>query len=129
MLARWIDVPYDEVSYLCAGINHQAWFLEFRRGSQDLYPLIRNALERDDILGQEPVRGELMKSLGYFVTESSGHASEYAPYFRKNAAMVIDELVPRFRNPEDHWFSFGQTGGTCGIAEEWAIRQSKRYAI
>src|SRR5512140_2841521 len=92
LLARWIDVPYDEVSYLCAGINHQAWFLQFRRGNQDLYPLISSALERDDIIGQEPVRGELMKHLGYFVTESSGHASEYAPYFRKSAAMVTDEL-------------------------------------
>src|SRR3954462_7691805 len=58
MLARWIDVPYDEVSYLCAGINHQAWFLEFRRGVQDLYPLIWNALERAEIMGEEPVRGE-----------------------------------------------------------------------
>jgi alpha-galactosidase len=42
MLAHWIDVPYEEVSYLCAGINHQVWFLEFCRGSQDLHPLIRN---------------------------------------------------------------------------------------
>lgn len=44
MLARWTDVPYDEVSFVCAGINHQAFFLEFRRGDQDLYPLIRQAL-------------------------------------------------------------------------------------
>jgi alpha-galactosidase len=108
-------MPYQEVSYLCAGINHQAWFLEFRRGSQDLYPLIRNALERGDIMGQEPVRGELMKNLGYFVTESSGHASEYLPYFRKSAAMVDDELSPRFKNPEDHWFGFGRTGGVFAL--------------
>jgi len=111
MLARWIDVPYDEVSYLCAGINHQAWFLEFRRGVQDLYPLIRNALERDEIMGEEPVRGELMKNLGYFVTESSGHASEYVPYFRKTAKMVNEELSPRFKNPKDDWFDFARTGG------------------
>jgi alpha-galactosidase len=127
MLARWIDVPYDEVSYLCAGINHQAWFLEFRRDSQDLYPLIKNALKRDDIMGQEPVRVELMKNLGYFVTESSGHASEYVPYFRKNAAMVTDELSPRFKNPDDHWFDFGRTGGYLRYAREWALRADQEF--
>ncbi len=111
MLARWIDVPYDEVSFLCAGINHQAHFLEFRRGLEDLYPLIWKALERDDVMGEEPVRGELAKYLGYFVTESSGHASEYVPYYRKNPAMITDDLAPRFKNPHDAWFDFGRTGG------------------
>ncbi len=94
MLARWIGIPYDEVSFLCAGINHQAFFLEFRRGAEDLYPLIREAIERDEVMAEEPVRGELMKYFGYFVTESSGHASEYVPYYRKTASMVTDELSP-----------------------------------
>jgi alpha-galactosidase len=118
MLARWIDVPYDEVSFLCAGINHQAWFLEFRRGQEDLYPRICEALERDEIMGEEPVRGELMKYFGYFVTESSGHASEYAPYFRKNAQMVEKELSPRFKNPADSWFDFARTGGYLRHCQE-----------
>jgi alpha-galactosidase len=52
-----------------------------------------------------------MRHFGYFVTESSGHASEYSPYFRKTAAMVEEELVPRFTSPEDDWFDFGRTGG------------------
>jgi alpha-galactosidase len=127
MLARWIGLPYDEVSFLCAGINHQAWFLEFRRGQKDLYPRIWEALKRDEIMGEEPVRGELMKNLGYFVTESSGHASEYVPYFRKSAAMVNDELVPRFENPQDHWFDFGRTGGYLRYAQEWATRADKEF--
>jgi alpha-galactosidase len=110
-LARWIDVPYEEVVFLCAGINHQAWFLEFRRGKQDLYPLLWEAIERPDVMAEEPVRVELMKHFGYFVTESSGHASEYVPYFRKSARMVNQELVPRFKSPADHWFDFGRTGG------------------
>jgi alpha-galactosidase len=118
MLARWIDVPYDEVSFLCAGINHQAWFLEFRRGQEDLYPRICEALERDEIMGEEPVRGELMKYFSYFVTESSGHASEYAPYFRKNAQMVEKELSPRFKNPADSWFDFARTGGYLRHCQE-----------
>jgi alpha-galactosidase len=111
MLARWIGVPYEEVSFLCAGINHQAFFLEFRRGTEDLYPLIREAIERQEVMDEEPVRSELMKYFGYFVTESSGHASEYAPYFRKTPKMITDELAPRFRNKADHWFDFGRTGG------------------
>jgi len=52
-----------------------------------------------------------MKHFGYFVTESSGHASEYAPYFRKNAQMVNEDLAPRFKNEADFWFDFGRTGG------------------
>lgn len=111
MLARWIGVPYDEVSFLCAGINHQAFFLEFRRGTEDLYPLIWEAIERDEVMNEEPVRGEMMKYLGYFVTESSGHASEYVPYYRKTASMVTDELSRRFKNQGDFWFDFARTGG------------------
>jgi alpha-galactosidase len=111
MLARWINVPYDEVSFLCAGINHQAFFLEFRRKHEDLYPLIWKALESDEIMGEEPVRGDLMKNFGYFVTESSGHASEYVPYYRKTAEMIENDLVPRFKDPGDDWFDFGRTGG------------------
>ncbi|HET7270657.1 MAG TPA: alpha-glucosidase/alpha-galactosidase [Rubrobacter sp.] len=111
MLAGWIGVPYDEVNFLCAGINHQAFFLQFRRGREDLYPEIRDAIRRDEVRGQEPVRVDLMEHFGYFVTESSGHASEYAPYFRKNERMVEEDLVPRFKDESDHWFDFGRTGG------------------
>lgn len=111
MLARWIDVPYDDVTFLCAGINHQAFFLDFSRDTQDLYPLIWEALKRDDVMGEEPVRGELMKYFGYFVTESSGHASEYSPYYRKSADMIVNDLAPRFKNAHDSWFDFGKTGG------------------
>lgn len=111
MLARWIDVPYEQVAYRSAGINHQAFFLEFKRHGEDLYPLIREAIERPEIDAEEPVRIEIMKHFGYFVTESSGHASEYMPYFRKSAAMITEELVPRFKSPADHWFDWARTGG------------------
>lgn len=111
MLAEWLGVSYDEVTYLCAGINHQAFFLDFRRGREDLYPAIWRAIEQVEIYGQEPVRIELMKHFGYFVTESSGHASEYSPYFRKSEQMVNEELVPRFKREDDRWFDFGRTGG------------------
>jgi alpha-galactosidase len=111
MLAQWIDVPYNEVTFSCAGINHQSFFLEFRRGKDDLYPAIWEAIERPEIYGKEPVRVDLMKQFGYFVTESSGHASEYVPYFRKNRKMVDEELVPKFTDEVNSWFDYGRTGG------------------
>ena len=111
LLAKWIDVPYNEVTFFCAGINHQAFFLEFWQGEEDLYPLIWEAIERPEIYCQEPVRIELMKHFGFFVTESSGHASEYVPYFRKSAKMVNEELVPKFADKVNHWLDFGRTGG------------------
>ncbi len=111
MLAQWINVPYDEITHFCAGINHQAFFLDFRRGKEDVYPLIWEAIERPEIYGTEPVRIDIMKNFGFFVTESSGHASEYMPYFRKNAKMITEELVPLFKSKADFWFDFARTGG------------------
>jgi alpha-galactosidase len=111
MLARWAGVPYSEINYLCAGINHQSFFIDLRHGKEDLYPAIWKAIEDPAIYGSEPVRIEMMKYFGYFVTESSGHASEYVPYFRKTARMIEEDLVPAFQEPADHWFDFGRTGG------------------
>jgi alpha-galactosidase len=111
MLAKWINVPYDEVNFVCAGINHQAFFLQFRRGKEDVYPQLWEAIARPEVIAEEPVRTDLMKYFGYFVTESSGHASEYVPYYRKSAQMVNEELVPRFTDHVNHWFDFARTGG------------------
>ncbi len=111
MLARWIGVSIDDVVYRCAGINHQAFFLEFRRGAEDLYPRIWEAIERREAEAEEPVRIDMMRSFGYFVTESSGHASEYLPYWRKSRRMVDEELVPRFSDPVNSWFGLGRSGG------------------
>jgi alpha-galactosidase len=127
MLAEWIDVPYDDVVFLCAGINHQAFFLKFRRGEDDVYPLIWEAIERPDVYAQEPVRIELMKYFGYFVTESSGHASEYLPYFRRNAQMVNEDLVPLFTDEVNHWFDYGRTGGYLRYCFERFAEAQKEY--
>jgi alpha-galactosidase len=111
MLAEFIEVPYDEVTYFCAGINHQAWFLEFMRGREDLYPLIEEAVEKPEIYAKEPTRIDIMKHFRFFVTESSGHASEYMPYFRKNVKMIEDELVPKYTDDVNDWFDYARTGG------------------
>ena len=83
MLAGWIDAPIEEIDFLCAGINHQAWFLEFKWNGRDVIPDLRKALEKPEIYRQELVRNEMFKHLGYYVTESSGHNSEYNAWFRK----------------------------------------------
>jgi alpha-galactosidase len=90
LLARFAGVPSDEVSYSVAGINHQAWFLQLRHHTyrgEDLYPRIWEALEKPDLYEKERVRFEIFRNVGYFVTESSRHNSEYVPWFRK----TVDE--------------------------------------
>ena len=88
MLARWIGAPLDEITYLCAGINHQAWFLEYKWKGQDAYPLIRNALEDEAIYNEEQVRNDMFLHLDYYVTESSGHNSEYNAWYRKRPDLI-----------------------------------------
>jgi len=89
MLAKWINAPMDEISYLCAGINHQAWFLEFKWNGKDAYPLIREAiLNNPDIYNNEQVRNEMFLHLDYYPTESSGHDSEYNAWFRKRPDLI-----------------------------------------
>ncbi|MFH0794372.1 MAG: alpha-glucosidase/alpha-galactosidase [bacterium] len=77
-----------DISYHCAGINHQAWFLKFLWRGKDAYPAIREAARRPDVYGEDTVRCEMLKHLGYCVTESSGHNSEYNPWFRKRPDLV-----------------------------------------
>jgi alpha-galactosidase len=89
MLAEWIGAPFQSIDYLCAGINHQAWYLEFKCDGSDAYPLIRRAVtERPEIYNEEIVRNEMFLALGYYVTESSGHNSEYNWWFRKRPELI-----------------------------------------
>jgi len=89
MLADWNGAPYDEIDYLCAGINHQAWYLNYRWNGKDAYPMIHKAItERPDVYNEEQVRNEMYLALGYYVTESSGHNSEYNWWFRKRPDLI-----------------------------------------
>lgn len=122
MLARQLDVPYEDVRFTCAGINHQAWFLEFRTRDEDLYPRLRTTMverhyahhgvkglardtgdhsgaDRGDSTyegGAERVRTAIMDAFGYFHTESSHHASEYLPYFRKSPELTRQFIADRW---------------------------------
>jgi Alpha-galactosidases/6-phospho-beta-glucosidases, family 4 of glycosyl hydrolases len=98
MLAKWIGAPMEEVTYLCAGINHQAWYLEYKWNGKDAYPLIREAVNKPDIYNQELVRNEMFLNLDYYVTESSGHNSEYNAWFRKRP-----DLIEKYCTHSTNW--------------------------
>jgi alpha-galactosidase len=89
MLAEWIGAPFNEIDYLCAGINHQAWYLDYKWNGKDAYPLIHKAItEHPEIYNEEIVRNEMYLALGKYVTESSGHNSEYNWWFRKRPDLI-----------------------------------------
>ncbi|MCL2248800.1 MAG: alpha-glucosidase/alpha-galactosidase [Oscillospiraceae bacterium] len=89
MLARWIGAKNDEISYTCAGINHTAFYLDFKWNNKDAYPLILDKVKNDkEVSNEEQVRNEMYLQLGYYPTESSGHNSEYLPWFRKRADLI-----------------------------------------
>jgi alpha-galactosidase len=89
MLARWIGAPMEQITYTCAGINHMAWYLDYEWNGRDAYPLIRQAItERPEVYNEEIVRNEMFLALDHYVTESSGHNSEYNWWFRKRPDLI-----------------------------------------
>ena len=89
MLADWIGAPKEEITYTCAGINHTAFYLDYRWNGEDAYPLIHKAItERPEIYNAEIVRNEMYLAFGLYVTESSGHNSEYNAWFRKRPELI-----------------------------------------
>lgn len=101
-LARDIKVPIEKINYLSAGINHVAFYLRFERDGEDLYPLIRQVAASGRIPDWNRVRYEVLQHLGYFVTESSEHFSEYVPWFIKRDRA---DLIEKFNIPLDEYIS------------------------
>jgi len=99
-LAKDIGVPASEINYLCAGINHMAFYLKFEHKGKDLYPLIHNVVKEGRVPDWNRVRYEMLTRLGYFVTESSEHFSEYCPYFIRRDR---PDLIERFNVPLDEY--------------------------
>lgn len=95
-LAEYLDIPYDEIDWRSAGINHHAWFIKLEREGEDLYPLLRQRARIPEIYEKDPVRFEMMLHLGAFVTESSGHNSEYTAYFRKRPDLLDKYVRPGY---------------------------------
>jgi alpha-galactosidase len=117
MLAGWIGAPPEEITYLCAGINHQSFYLEYKWNGRDAYPLLREAIKDPETYQKELVRNEMFLHLDYYVTESSGHNSEYNAWFRKRPDLIekyclhgtnwnpgeYAYIVKRYQERETNW--------------------------
>jgi alpha-galactosidase len=132
-LAEYIDHPIEDVEYHVAGINHMAWYLEYKtKSGQDLYPRLWQALNDPLVYSRDKVRFEMMRRLGYFVTESSEHFAEYVPYFLNRDDLIEEYDIPtneyirrsarNLREFERARAAFERGGGTV------PIRPSNEYA-
>jgi alpha-galactosidase len=115
-LASFLNVPYGELEWRCAGLNHNAWITELRYWGQDMYPRLRELAQVPDIYERDPIRFEIMRYFGAFVTESSGHFSEYVPYFRKRP-----DLIERYCGE-------GYLGETGFYANNWPTWREEKGA-
>ena len=89
LLAGFLGADIKDIKYTCAGINHQAFFLKFENNGVDVIPELRRiVLDDPKIYNEEPVRSEMFLNLGYYPSESSGHNSEYNPWFRKRPDLI-----------------------------------------
>jgi len=106
MLARYAGVAYEEMKWQCAGVNHLAWFTELRSpDGGDLYDVLM-PMARDrgsDFAIAEPVRSDMMMHFGAFITESSGHLSEYLPYYRTSAELRETYTASGYRGEESFY--------------------------
>jgi len=116
LISGYVEVPKADIDFLCAGINHMAWFLKLEHEGKDLYPLFKERCELPEYYVNEKVRIEVMRHFGYFMTESTGHLSEYIPWFRSSERalkLYCDE--PAF-------------GGESGAYYKWSKVVAEKYA-
>lgn len=114
LLAKRAGVPVAEMEWDCAGINHLAWFTKLRHNGKDLYPILMDKARRDlagrpadSADAKDLVRKDMMLNFGAFITESSGHLSEYLPYYRKRRDLMKKYSRDRY------------DGGSRFYATEW----------
>ena len=115
LIAGYVGVPRDQIEYVAAGINHMAWFLKIEKDGIDLYPKLKANFEKPQYYVNEKVRGEVMRHFGYFMTESTGHLSEYLPWFRKNKKAL------------DLYCDQPSFGGETGAYYKWCRDIKEKY--
>jgi alpha-galactosidase len=129
-LAELAGVPFEEVAFVGAGVNHQAFILRFERDGEDLYPLLDQAIERDPELKRR-VRVEIYRRFGYFPTESSEHSSEYLPWFLRHEQnverfrLLLDDYVSR---SEENLREYDDIKRRLAEGGEMEIERSQEYA-
>ncbi|RXK56332.1 alpha-glucosidase/alpha-galactosidase [Oleiharenicola lentus] len=119
-IALAFGLPKHELDVICAGINHQTWYLSVKHRDRDLVPEMLAAFERHPVLREtEKVRIDMMRRFGFFSTESNGHLSEYVPWYRKRPGEIRRWIDLR------HWIN-GETGGylrVCTEGRDWFTQE------
>ena len=111
-IAEVLDLPIEEVDIICAGINHQTWYIQIKHNGKDVNHKLLEAFEKHEKYSQtEKVRIDMMKRFGYYSTESNGHLSEYVPWYRKRTGEIMDWISL------DAWIH-GETGGYLRVCTE-----------
>jgi alpha-galactosidase len=129
-LAELVGVPFEQVAFLGAGVNHQAFILRFERDGEDLYPHLRARVAADPELRRR-VRVELFERLGWFPTESSEHSAEYVPWFLRDEALVaryrlrIRDYVER---SEENLAEYDRIRSGLARGERFPLERSLEYA-
>lgn len=121
-IAMALNVPLEELEYICAGINHQTWFIKVAHKGKDLTNEVLPAFKRNEqLMKSEPVRIDVLERFGYYSTESNGHLSEYLPWYRKGS-----------QEEKDKWIDYsvwigGETGGYLRACRESQDDYKKNY--
>jgi alpha-galactosidase len=129
-IASYIGVDHEQLLYECAGINHIAWMTRLEVEGEDAYPMLFAALEDPEVYAKDKVRFELLRSFGYFVTESSEHNAEYTPYFLKHDDTIerydlpVDEYV---RRSEKNLVAYAETRQKLLDGEDFPLERSVEY--
>lgn len=122
MLADWLNIPKEEIDYKCMGVNHQAFYTELRHNHEDLYPRLKELVKNNpEYYNKEIVRNEMLLKLGYYVTESSGHNSEYNQWFRKRP-----DLIEKYCTHSEGW-NPGEYGFSLKLRLERKANPKKQY--
>jgi alpha-galactosidase len=129
-LSDLVGVPFEEVSYRAAGVNHQAWVLSFTRGGENLYPVLDERIAADPELPRR-VRVDMYRRLGYYPTETSEHSSEYVPWYLHH-----DSEIARLRIPvgdylgivDENLEEYQRTRAALAAGEPLAVEGTMEYA-
>lgn len=130
-LERYLGEDAGSVNFVVAGINHMAFFLKLEKNGEDLYPRLFERMNDPKVYHSNRVRFELMKRLGYFVTESSEHNAEYNPFFIPHGAQTIEEFgVPideYLRRSDSTVDEFGRLQKIARSDEPLRVQRSHEY--
>lgn len=104
-IAEVLGIAREELDFICAGLNHQTWYISVKHHGKDMLPYLLEGFEKHPVYSQqEKVRIDILKRFGYYSTESNGHLSEYVSWYRKRPEEIASWIST------DDWIH-GETGG------------------